>query len=340
MDYARRTAVFRKILIISSRPSDPAVAATDAVRFRRFAAVLEEEGFSPLHAYVDSIGRLADLVERFGPDLVFSAPDHLPDTASPLPSSTSPTLNVHAWLEGKGIPYVGSSPETIELALSKTELKKKWASEGIATPAFLSFDSGDGISLVEGETLPPFPCIVKPADGGNSRGITKDSLVFDLGSLEAAVGRLGRNFRHILVERYLGLYPDFREITCACVGNGEARLLMPAEILFREPTEIRIVTTKDKDSNATKAVNIDDERLREAAKAFAGRALASAGVRDYSRCDMIFADGGFWAIEVNGQPMVPDPWFGACASHAGLGERDYILAILRAAVRRLREEAS
>lgn len=340
MDYARRAAVFRKILIVSSKSPDPAVAAADEARFRRFAAILEEGGFSPLHAYADSIGRLANLVDRFSPDLVFSAPDHLPDTARHLLPSTPPTVNVHAWLEGKGIPYVGSPPETIELALSKTALKKKWAGEGIATPAFCSFDSGDETSRVGVAALPPFPCIVKPSDGGNSRGITKDSVVFDLGSLEAAVERLSRNFRHILVEHYLGLYPDFREITCACVGNGEDRLLMPAEIVFREPTEIRIVTTKDKDDNATEAVGIDDESLREKAKAFAGRALAWAGVRDYSRCDMIFADGGFWAIEVNGQPMVPDPWFGACASLAGLGERDYIIAIILAAVRRLKEEAA
>jgi len=340
LDYAHKTAIFQKVLIISSRSSNPAVATGEDIRFRRFAAILAEGGFSPLHAYVDSIARLADLVDRFKPDLVFSAPDHLPDHSPAPRPSTLPSVNVHAWLEEQGIPYVGSPPAVIELALSKTALKEKWISDEIPTPAFCSFDSGGRMRSIDRGILPPFPCIVKPSDAGNSRGITKDSVVFDVAALDAAIEKLSRNFRHILIEHYLGLYPDFREITCACIGNGEDRLLMPAEIVFLEPTKIRVVTTEDKDGHSTSAMGIGDDWLRDTAKAFAGRALASTGVRDYSRCDIAFADGKFWAIEVNGQPMVPDPWFEACASHAGLGERDYITAIVLAAIRRWKGEAT
>lgn len=332
MDYAQKAAIFRKVLIIASRSSNPAVAMRDEVRFQRFAAILGEAGFSPLHAYADSIAQLAALVDRFKPDIVFSAPDHLPvHSHSPVPSSLPP-VNVHAWLEETGIPYVGSPPAVIELALSKTDLKEKWKGDAILTSPFYSFDSNGTLSFGDKGRVPPFPCIVKPSDAGNSRGITKDSVVFDAKSLDIAVEKLSRNFRHILIEHYLGLYPDFREITCACVGNGQGRLLMPAEIVFLEPTRIRVVTTEDKDGHATSARSIGDEGLRDTAKAFAGKALASTGVQDYSRCDIAFADGRFWAIEVNGQPMIPDPWFEACASHAGLTESQYIIAIFMAAI--------
>jgi len=314
------------------------VEARDEIRFRHFAAILAEEGFTPLHSFVESIAQLADSVYRFKPDIVFSAPDHLP--AQHSASFSFLPVNVHGWLEGKGIPYVGSPPQVIDLALSKSALKEKWNDDGVPTPPFLSFDSGQSWASIHKDDFPPFPCIVKPQDAGNSRGITKDSVVFDNGSLKTAIERLDRNFRHILVEHYLGLYSDFREITCACVGNGEDKILMPAEIVFLEPTKIPVVTTEDKNGNATSARAIVDEKLRDAVKAFAGKALASTGVRDYSRCDIAFAGGKLWAIEVNGQPMIPDPWFEACASHAGLNERGYIGAIFRAAARRLGEEAT
>lgn len=341
MDYAHRNALFQRVLLISSRPTHPARATADSIRFRRFALILSNAGYVPLHACVDTISQLADLVDRFSPDLVFSAPDHLENVAANPASggeaTAIPRVNVHGWLEGQGIPYVGSPPEAIELALSKAALKGKWIRDGILTPGFISLDSAFDLSSIDPGLLPAFPCIVKPSDSGNSRGITKDSVAFDRQGLEAAVANLGRAFGHILVEHYLGLYPDFREVTCACIGNGARRILMPAELVFLDPTEIRVITTADKDNNRTEARAISDPAFLESSRSFAAAALASAGVRDYSRCDMAFADGKFWAIEVNGQPMIPDPWFEACARGAGLVERQYILEIFDAASRRLSE---
>lgn len=336
MDYAQKKAIFQKILIVSTRSPNPIVAREDEKRFRRFSDILSEAGFEPMQACAGSIAELSGLADRFKPDIIFCAPDHLPETGrSSLESGIEPPrVNVHSWLERRGIPYVGSPPDVIELALSKTALKDKWMMDGISTPAYRSIDSSSEFSSIEASSLPPFPCIVKPADAGNSRGITKDSVVFDMKSLEKAVAILRGSFGHILIEHYLGLYPDFREITCACIGNGEERLLMPAELVFLEPARIHVITTEDKDGHKTEALAIENEALREGAVAFAKSALLSAGVRDYSRCDLAFAGGRFWAIEVNGQPMIPDPWFEACAVHAGLDEKRYILAIVRAAIKR------
>ena len=328
MDYAHDNALNRKVLIVFSPSPDPSTAARNDLRFRRFAEILVEAGFAAVQEQAGSLSRIDELIDHFHPDLLFCAPDHLPDAEG------SPA-NVHGWLERRNVPYVGSPPEVIELALSKTALKEKWLTDGIATPSFLALDLSSGRTPIEAKLLPPFPCIVKPSDAGNSRGITKDSVVFDLDDLERLVGRLAKEFRHVLVEHYLGLYPDFREITCACVGNGPERLLMPAELVFLKPEGLRVITTRDKDGDRTEARALADGAMREAAKAFAGQALASTGVRDYSRCDIAFAGGKFWAIEVNGQPMIPDPWFESCARHAGLDEKEYIRAILDAAIRRL-----
>jgi D-alanine-D-alanine ligase len=341
LDYAYNVAKFRKVLIIASCSSNPITAIGDEARFFRFATILSEAGFDPLQTTAFSISHLADCMDDFKPDFVFCAPDHLPAT-SPIPRTgpgESPRLiNVHGWLEEKGIPYVGSSSVIIELALSKSALKEKWVRDGISTPAFLSLDAATSLSAIDPAVLPPFPMIVKPSDAGNSRGITKDSVVSDKKELEAIITTLGQGFRHILIEHYLGFYPDFREFTCACIGNGAERILMPAELVFLEPAGIHVITTEDKDNHKTDALAVGDPNFRNDIVAFASKAFSSAGVRDYSRCDLAFADGRFWAIEVNGQPMIPDAWFEACARHAGLSEREYILAIIAAALRRISED--
>lgn len=338
MDYERHNAIFRKVLIVFAQAVEPSRARADDFRFNRFATILSELGHVAERASPTCIEQLADVIQRFKPDIVFCAADHLPARQTDLPqdSRDSPRyLNTHGWLEEKGIPYIGSSPEVIELALSKASLKKKWLEDGIATPAFYGVDSVSGFASVDDALLPPFPCIVKPSDAGNSRGISKNSVVFDRKGLATLVEELGKDFRRVLIEHYLGLYPDFREITCACVGNGAERRLMPAELLLKEPGAIRVITTEDKDKDNTRAVAIRDASLNDGAKAFAAKAFLSAGVRDYSRCDLAFANGKFWAIEVNGQPMIPDSWFEACAKYSGLTERQYILAILGAAMDRI-----
>ncbi|HWR12042.1 MAG TPA: hypothetical protein VN445_09475 [Rectinemataceae bacterium] len=337
MDYAPDNARSLKVLIVVSPSSKPSTATADELRFGRFAAILSSGGFKSLLTYPATMAQLSRSIEEFKPDLVFSAPDHLPESSSRSAAGilSAKSVNVHGWLESEGIPYVGSPPDVIELALSKTALKEKWMRDGISTPEFLSVDSVADLSALGRSAIPPFPCIVKPADAGNSRGITKDSVAFDMKGLAALVAGLSEDFGHILIERYLGLYPDFREITCACIGNGGDRLVMPVRIVLREPRKIHVITTADKEGQGTEALAVEDPFLRDAVKAFAGAAFSSAGVRDYSRCDTMFADGKFWAIEVNGQPMIPDPWFEACARQENLSERQYILAIFGAAASRL-----
>ena len=145
---------------------------------------------------------------------------------------------------------------------------------------------------------------------------------------------MGEAYPAIIAERYLGEFPDFREFTCACIGNGAARRFLPAEIVFAGATERRIVTTEDKDGLKARAWRIGDGALASKVAALAAGAFEAAGVRDYSRCDLIQAGERLWAIEVNGQPMIPDPWFQACAEFGGLSESAYVEAIFAAAIAR------
>jgi len=93
------------------------------------------------------------------------------------------------------------------------------------------------------------------------------------------------------------------------IRNVDQMILMPCEIVFKVPNALRVITTRDKDEHYTQAIPVDDLELCEELCEMAIEAFRVAGVRDYSRLDVISAGGKFDAIEINGQSMVPDMWF-------------------------------
>jgi D-alanine-D-alanine ligase-like ATP-grasp enzyme len=163
-------------------------------------------------------------------------------------------------------------------------------------------------------------------------------VVRDAVSLRRKVEETVEHFEYALVERFLGDDPALREFTVALIGSGPSTLVMPAEILLSVPKRTRVITTADKDGHRTEARQVEESSLREGVARLAKKAFAAAGVRDYSRCDILLAGGELYAIEINGQPMVPDPWFEACAEGAGLDGDAYLGAIFLAAILRIDRE--
>lgn len=262
------------------------------------------------------------------PDVVFSAIHRCLD-------SEGKAHNVHAVLSQMGLPYVGSTPEVIDLVLSKQALKCRWLEDGIRTPAFAIIRQAGEIEpcLADLQSQAAFPLILKPDGEGNSRGISEDSVVFTGEQFRLKCASLLKMYGPVLAEHYLGQAPGLREFTVAMVGN-QHRLVMPAEICLNIEKKIRVVTTADKDDHHTRAVPVDDPILRCELIAFASQAFLSAGVQDYARCDILAAEGRYYAIEINGQPMLPDKWFDTCAAGAGLTQSAYLQAILNSALSR------
>lgn len=109
---------------------------------------------------------------------------------------------------------------------------------------------------------------------------------------------------------------------------------MPARLGFAQPKRFHLITSDDKDGHRTVMTPLEPEEI-ELFVPFAQNAFESAGVRDYARGDFFFADGKFWAIEINGQPMIPDPWFEGAAGFAGISEAQYLVGIVASGYRRL-----
>jgi D-alanine-D-alanine ligase len=308
---------------------DSLAAALSRSRVAILSERIREAGFEVVRRSVGTVAELLADVEAVGPDLAFSV--------SMYAVEGSVRTNVHRILDRLGVPYVGSPPDVLELALSKADLKDRWSERGILTPEyFLATKRSDG-SLAGLERLrdaSDFPYIVKPAREGNSRGIDEHSIANDRKALEDKIRSAADRYGQVIAESYLGFYPDHREFTVAMIGSPGRMLVMPAEIVFNERKAIPIVTNEDKLRGATAAIPMADESLRERIRGFSEKALTAAAVRDFARFDVHLAGGELYAIEINGQPMVPDQWFAACAAGAGMDERQYIAAIMLAALDR------
>jgi len=319
----------RAVILSNPGPGESAPVSVP----NRFSSLVQAIQYGGIAAVHWPVGRAADLrqcLTREQPEIVFSAAYHTLDPGAERE-------NVHGLLERAGIAYIGSSEAALELVLSKAALKDRWRAGGLSTPDYcvVSRTADNQVAGMDAvASAEDFPYLVKPSREGNSRGIGEESIVFTRPALVRQVEELLGTYDEILVEQYLGRYADIREFTIALIGSGDQGIWMPCEIVLTTAKPHRIVTTRDKDEHHTRALPVEPPGLRQALIDFSRRAFSLAGVRDYSRCDVIFAGGQLYAIEINGQPMVPDKWFEACTRGVGLGGAVYLNAIFLAGISR------
>lgn len=119
---------------------------------------------------------------------------------------------VPAILEMLRIPYTGSGPLTLALALDKPMTKRVLWYHSLPTPPFQTFERVN-------EPLDPdmkFPLFVKPSREGTGMGVSADSIVQDESQLRAQLRRQFEKYdQTILVEHFI----EGREVTVGLVGN-------------------------------------------------------------------------------------------------------------------------
>ncbi len=252
-----------------------------------------------------------------------------------------------ALLEMLGIPYTGSGPLTLAIALDKGRTKEILSYHGIPVARFVTVNSPvDSIrALLPGAD---FPFIVKPVSEGSSKGIRNSSFVTSLDAMNREIERIANEYHQAaLIEEYL----PGREFTVAVLGTGnKARVLPIVEINFGElPPEANnvysyeakwVYDTADKPLNIFTCPADVSAKLRDEIEAVVLRTYEVLECRDWARIDVrLDARGRVNVIEVNPLPgILPNPEENSCypkaARAAGLTYESMLLSVLKSGCER------
>jgi D-alanine-D-alanine ligase len=202
---------------------------------------------------------------------------------------------IQGYLDTLGIKYTGSEVEASVLGMNKKIFRRLAEKEGVLMPP--------EVGVV--------PCVVKPANGGSSVGV---SIVKKKGELRKAM-ELARSYGGgVIVEKYI----EGVEVSCGVLGN-ETPVALPV-------IEIR-PKKKFFDYEAKYTIGMSEEicpaeigdKLTKKVQKIAVRVFGIIGARGLARVDMIIEGEKVYVLEVNTLPgMTPNSLLPKEAMVAGM----------------------
>ena len=295
---------------------------------------LRELGYNPYVLAIDQFSKdIVLTLHRMSPKFIFNLCEE-------LEGNCELEMCMAGLFDLMNIPYTGSGPLALGLALDKFRMKQMLRASGIPVPR--------GCLCPTGRKLPcrarrRFPVIVKPVHEDASLGINAHSVCRDLARLERQVSYIHDVYQQdALVEEYL----DGREFNVSVLGGERARVLAISEIDFTRmpPEEPRIVSYRAKWDEESVVFQCTvpvcpaeiPERLAKRISRIALASIRAVGCRDYSRVDMrTDAQGDIFVLEVNPNPDIsPQAGFARAAYAAGMSYTEMIACITRTALDR------
>ena len=245
---------------------------------------------------------------------------------------------VPALMELLDIPYSGSDPAALSIALDKALAKRIVRQHGILTPNFVTLQTGK-------ERLPrelmKFPLIVKPVAEGSSKGVHHTSVVETEAELrEAAREMIAKYDQPALVESYVA----GREFTVGLLGERRPKVLPPMEVVFLAGEKHPVYSFEYKQDWSSKIrydvpAQLEPAQLRSLERA-ARECFIALGCRDVARVDFRMDEQGkVYFLECNPLPGLTPGWSDLVliAKAAGIEYHALIAEILSGAIRRYKE---
>jgi len=262
------------------------------------------------------------------PDLIFNLVESFGEDNTKEP-------HVAAYYDLLGLPYTGSGPRGLTLAMDKAVAKKILGFHNVVSPKFAVFWRG---RLDWDAHDVDFPVIVKPLREDGSIGIGFNALVANIKELMERIDELTREFSGpVLIEQYI----DGREIYMGVIGNSPPEVLPAVELDLSHlpPGTPKIAGTEVKWNEGTRAYRGSKVRIpklptavRETMERYALTAFQALGLRDYARIDFRLAKDTVYLIEVNPNPYLHSgAEFIRGARAAGRTQRDMISEIVELA---------
>jgi D-alanine-D-alanine ligase len=243
-----------------------------------------------------------------------------------------------AILEELEMPYVGSDTFTIAVATDKSLAKRLWQQAGLPTSPFRVARSEKDCEVFR--DVPPFeyPLFIKPVAGRGSAGINDKSIVHNYDQLvSGVVERLETIGQPVLIEQFL----RGREITLGVLGNDEARVLPPLDVVYREGGVTLTFEKKELDDDTflcPAPLTADQTSMMQE---LALRAYHGLGFKDFGRIDTILTEEGPVLLEGNTfaglmcTPLEkPHSYMGFMARAEGKDSRAFLEEIIQIAIRR------
>lgn len=317
-------------------PDDVHEEFDSPVTVKAIADVFRSLGHTPVE-----LGNGRPLVEALlkdPPDLVFNF-------AEGTGVSRSREARVPAVCEMLGVPYTGSDPLALAVALDKDMTRRVAESFGVTVPKgiVLAPPPGeyDGDFAEFGPVLEeaglPLPVIAKPTCEGSSKGIRNRCLIRTAAEFGPTVVELWTNYRQpVLVEEFI----RGDEVTVGIVGNDPPEPLGVMRVLPKKPADHFVYSLEVK-RNWEEAVEYEapadlPPAVTRAIEADALAVFAGLGCRDIARADFRVRDGVPYFLEINPLPGL-NPESGDIvflAYRLGLTYPQLVGSVLDAAVRR------
>jgi len=279
---------------------------------------------------LEATADLPALIETTKPDLVFNMAEGI--------KGRNRESQVPALLELLDIPYSGSDPAALNIALDKALAKKIVRQHGILTPNFFTMSTGK-------ERLPKdlrFPLIAKPVAEGSSKGVHATSVVENEAELrEAAQKMIAKYDQPALVEDYIG----GREFTVGMLGERRPKVLPPMEVVFLDEGETRPVYSFAFKQDWSSKIRYDvpaklEPAQLKALERAARECFIALGCRDVARVDFRMDEQGkIYFLECNPLPGLTPGWSDLVliSDAAGIQYNALIAEILSGAIRRYKE---
>lgn len=249
---------------------------------------------------------------------------------------------VPALLELLDIPYTGSDPATLSLALDKALAKKVVRAAGIDTPNFQLMNTGR--ERLD-KQFTRWPLMVKPVAEGSSKGVVSKSVCNTEAELREVVKEMVERYKQpALIEEYIG----GREFTVGLLGERRPEVLPPMEIVFTDKSDSTPIYKFEDKLEANDRIRYEApakllpaqlERMRAAARG----AFMALGCRDVARIDFRMDDEGrIYFLECNPLPGLTPGWSDLVliAQGEGMDYHTLIGEILSGAIRRYKEKES
>lgn len=205
-----------------------------------------------------------------------------------------------ALLEMLDIPYSGSDPLALSLALDKIMAKKVAEQNGIKTPGFCVIRQLQDVEVADVGLK--YPLFVKPAWEGSSKGIESGSKVYNKAGLRDRAGYLLKNYfnQPVLAEEYI----KGREFTIGVLGNENPYILGVMEISSSRPCGDFFYSKEIKRQWQAKVIYECPPKasapLMARIEAVALEAFKAFGCRDIARVDVrVDSSDNVYFLEIN-----------------------------------------